>query len=67
MALILTRRVGESITITVPPSDKPTTVEVFLSEIKQKSRARLGFSAAKEVVIMRSEVNPDTTTKPEGN
>lgn len=55
--LILARkeRHGEdSVTITVPPSTEPRTIEVVVTKID--SAARLGFRADKDIRIMRTEL-----------
>jgi carbon storage regulator len=53
--LVLSRYIDESIVITIPPSDKPTTVTVTQVGI-QGTKSRLGFEAPKTVTVHRSEV-----------
>jgi len=50
--LVLTRRVGESFTLTI--GDK--TIVVKLEAIKSKGRAVFCFEAPRDVVIKRSEL-----------
>lgn len=53
--LVLSRNVEESIIITVPPSDKTTTITVLQVDIRG-NKSRLGIEAPKLVTVHRSEV-----------
>lgn len=53
--LILGRRVGESIVLTVPPSDQPTRIVLTVASIKEKGM-RLGIEAPRVVDVLRSEL-----------
>jgi carbon storage regulator len=53
--LVLSRRKDEKIIITVPPSDKPTTVEVVLVDIRG-NKSRIGINAPRQVAVNRDEV-----------
>lgn len=61
--LILTRGKGQSVSIDIPPSNEPQRVFVDLAEIRGE-RARLGFTAARDVRINRTEVLSRMDTKP---
>ncbi len=54
--LALTRRLGEKVILRIPPSDKPTLVEVTYVKLK-KSMVMLGFEAPREVTIVRKEID----------
>jgi carbon storage regulator CsrA len=54
--LVLSRKRDEKLTLTVPPSDQPTIIEVTVVEV-QKSKVRLGMQAPKEVAIARNELS----------
>ena len=55
--LVLSRCKGESIILTVPPSDKPTEIVVMLVRNRVgNSKCRLGFDAPREVHIVREEL-----------
>lgn len=53
--LILTRRVGETVMIEVPPSDKPTLVSVTVLGVKG-NQVSTGTNAPKEVAVHREEI-----------
>jgi len=53
--LVLSRAVDEKIIIIIPPSNKPTIVEVVQVDIRG-SKSRLGIQAPRNVTINRSEV-----------
>lgn len=53
--LVLNRKSGETVTVTVPPSSEPTRVQVTLVDIRH-GKARIGFAAPKSVAIHRQEV-----------
>ena len=55
MSLIVARRAGESLRFFVPPSDKSQAIEILVGKVKEH-RASLVITAAKEVVIVRGEV-----------
>jgi len=57
--LILARHKTETITITVPPSDKEQRIEITVVDFRRQNklpRVRLGFEAAKAVRINRGEI-----------
>ena len=54
--LMLSRLMGEEIKITVPPSQETQEIVIRVVEIRNKVKARLGFTADKSVVIMRTEL-----------
>lgn len=65
--LILSRRKEESIRCVVPPSEKPTVIDLKLIDIK-RAAARFGFDAPREVIITRtelleSEIDEETTVE----
>jgi len=53
--LVLTRKKGEDIVISVPPSDKPQIIRVKVTKTST-STTSLGFTANKEVKINREEL-----------
>ena len=53
--LILGRNVNETVTIIVPPSDKPQTIEVVVTEA-HRDKARLGIIADRAIRVHRKEV-----------
>ena len=53
--LILTRRVGETTMITVPPSDKEQVISVTVLGVKG-NQVRTGTVASEEVSIDREEI-----------
>jgi carbon storage regulator len=53
--LILTRRIGETIRITVPPCAQSTEIEIMAVEIKH-SQVRIGVRAPRDVAIDREEI-----------
>jgi carbon storage regulator CsrA len=53
--LILGRNVNETVTIIVPPSDKPQTIEVVVTEA-HRDKARLGITADRAIRVHRKEV-----------
>jgi len=53
--LILGRNVNETVTIIVPPSDKPQTIEVVVTEA-HRDKARLGIIAERAIRVHRKEV-----------
>jgi carbon storage regulator len=53
--LVLSRGRGESVFVTVPPSDRERTIEVMAVEIRG-DKARLGFEADRDITVHRSEV-----------
>lgn len=53
--LVLTRRIGKSVVISVPPSDCKQLITVTLCDM-QPEQARLGFNAPKLVEILREEL-----------
>lgn len=53
--LVLTRRVGRSVVISVPPSDAKQLITVTLCDVEQE-QARLGFNAGKSIEILREEL-----------
>lgn len=53
MPLVLRRKQGESVTITVPPSTMPTVIVV---RVVDEDHNRMAFIAPPEVTILRSEL-----------
>jgi carbon storage regulator CsrA len=53
--LVLTRKPGEYVRITVPPSQEPTQISVCLVDVAG-SRTRIGFLAPKDSIIGREEL-----------
>jgi hypothetical protein len=56
--LCLTRRPLESVTITVPPSDEPTTVVVSCDHFRTSKQVSLGFTCERKVAVVRTELLP---------
>jgi len=55
--LALSRKVDQSVVITVPPSSEPTRIDVLLLDRKPRGQqVTLGFSAPERVVIHRDEI-----------
>lgn len=58
--LVLKRGISESTYIIIPPSDKPTTIEVIVIDSQKNPghgpRLRLGFEAPADVGVYRKEV-----------
>lgn len=54
--LALTRRIGETVILRIPPSDKEMKVEVTYVGLKGIS-VKLGFEAPREVNIFRKEID----------
>lgn len=58
--LILKRRLNESVQITVPPSDREQTITVTIADWARTNNrvvgAKLGFTADKSIIFMRSEL-----------
>jgi carbon storage regulator CsrA len=53
--LILSRKNGEKIVITLPPSTTPQRVEILVHEARMR-QVRLGVEAEPSVIIHREEV-----------
>ena len=53
--LSLSRHLSEKVCITVPPSDQPTRIEVMVVSLNS-NKAKLGFTAVREVIIHRAEI-----------
>jgi len=53
--LVLTRGLGDEITITIPPADRQQVVTVRVAEFKI-GRVRLGITAEREVQIQRDDL-----------
>lgn len=53
--LILTRRVGETTMMTVPPSDKEQVITITMLSVKG-NQVRYGTDAPAEVVVDREEI-----------
>ena len=55
--LVLTRRPGETVVLTVPPSDRPTTITMVQGHLDRGGdQARTGWEAPPDVEIHRGEV-----------
>lgn len=55
--LVLTRRTGEMVRITVPPSNLPQEIAVCICRT-QPGRVRLGFLGEKRIEVARNELIP---------
>lgn len=56
--LVLTRKVGEGVTLTIYPSDSPTQIHVVLIN-RQNGHAAIGFECDEQSVkILRDELVP---------
>jgi carbon storage regulator len=53
--LVLSRKVDEGITITVPPSHLPQQIHVKMIEIRG-DKSRIGFDASRDITIHRDEI-----------
>ena len=53
--LSLSRHLSEKVCITVPPSDQSTRIEVMVVSLNS-NKAKLGFTAVREVIIHRAEI-----------
>lgn len=58
MGLKLTRRTGEKVVVTVPPSTTPTTVTIEVAAVKGQ-KVTLTFEAPKTTAIVRTELLTD--------
>jgi carbon storage regulator CsrA len=60
MALALTRKVGESVVMDVPPSSVPQKITIFVASFGQwngvVNKVRIGIDAPKSVKILREEL-----------
>lgn len=54
--LVVTREVGQTIRITVPPSSVEQTIDVYLTEIRTTEKARIGIEADRSIAVHRLEV-----------
>ncbi len=54
--LVFSRRRDEKVILTIPPSNQERTIEVFIVETYSE-KVRLGFTAPKEIIIDREEVD----------
>lgn len=56
--LVLKRKKDEVVIITVPPSDKETTIEVVVNKLRASANPAcwIGFQASRDVVIVREEI-----------
>lgn len=52
--LILTRKVGEKLIATIPPSDEPREIEITLLDVRSGGRASIGIDAEREIGIHRA-------------
>jgi len=57
--LVLSRKVEQSIRISVPPSDKTRIIDLKVIEIKRHV-TRFGFDADRDVILTRHELLPLT-------
>jgi sRNA-binding carbon storage regulator CsrA len=63
--LFLTRKPGEEVVLTVPPSAGETTIRVLVSNVtRQDRRVQLAFDAPREVAIFRTEILPPAEEGP---
>ena len=51
--LVLTCMRGKAVTLTVPPSDEPTIIEIVPHPVQRGDRVRLCFAAPRDVEIVR--------------
>lgn len=65
--LTLKRVLGESIVITVPPSDREQKVYLHLLSLCGRHAARIGIDADPAVKILRTELLERAATSEEGN
>lgn len=63
--LVLSRKVGEEIVITVPPSAAPQTIVVRQVEVRN-DRGRIGVTAERTVSVHRREVYEDIQRQSKG-
>lgn len=61
--LVISRQRDERVIITVPPSTKPTEIEVTIVDIRG-DKVRTGYNAPKEVNIARLELLDRPTPPP---
>lgn len=56
--LVLGRKVGETLTLTVPPSTESQTIVVCLVEAQDSrfGKGKIGVVASEEVLILRTEL-----------
>lgn len=54
--LVLTRKESQKVEIIVPPGDETQVIKVVVTEIGD-NKAKLGFSARRDVEIWRTEVD----------
>lgn len=66
--LVVTREEQESVTITIPGEtpDKNVTVQVIVTKLQGNTRARLAFIAPAWVKVTRTELEPKTEPKKDG-
>jgi carbon storage regulator CsrA len=62
--LVLGRKHNESVVIEVPPSEHPVQIQVTIVDI-DRGKTRLGFKAARKVLILRKELRRDGGEAPE--
>lgn len=64
--LILSRKEGEDIILTIPPSDKErrVTVKVIKKQEWRGDKVRIGVSAPDEIEVDRAEVRARKDTEP---
>lgn len=58
--LVLSRKKDETVTMTVPPSETPTTITVTQVDIRG-DKSRIGFDAPREVEITRPDYKSDAS------
>jgi sRNA-binding carbon storage regulator CsrA len=56
--LALSRKEGEAIVITVPPSDKPTVIRLVALAQFPRNRMHIGIDAPRSTEIWREELLP---------
>jgi len=57
--LVLSRRIGESLVLIIPPSSEPTAIRVMNTDIRddhQGHRAKLGINAPLSVEVHRLDI-----------
>lgn len=61
--LAISRSVGQAFTITVPPSQFPTSVVVQIADVRSLHQVRIGIDAPPEVLISRPEMKTGPKVK----
>lgn len=62
--LVLSRRVGEEIILTIPPSTEERRVTMKVVEYRRGDKVRIGVSAPDEIEVDRAEVRAEKDAEP---